>query len=341
MIAQTQTFTVEGTAARAVTIEVDVRPGLPAFNIIGFADGAVRETRERVRAAILNSGYELPAQRITANISPLQTRRPGPGIDLALACALLAASGQIPRSRGGTHAVFAELMLDGRVRRCPDALTVAESAASQGIATLVLAPEDARAAAAVQGFTLVAVDDLRATARALADDAEPADANQSPTHPARQRAGSQAGPGASTVRAPRNDEYRVMWEIDLCATSAREAAQQALAIQRDPQSIAAVFDVCHLGGGTPARIDLDDHDEDENTPGQQEITGDPLREYTAEAFFSIDAANESAARKLLEAAVDTIDALLAGRAHRDSGDGHSRIQLCMECERDRYAVEEA
>ncbi|MGO9763064.1 MAG: hypothetical protein ACLP1Q_17575 [Solirubrobacteraceae bacterium] len=71
------------------------------------------------------------------------------------------------------------------------------------------------------------------------------------------------------------------------------------------------------------------------------ISGDPLREYTAEAFFSIDAANTSAARKVLEAAVDAIDALLAGRAHRDCGDGRSRIQLCMECERDRYAVEEA
>ena len=71
------------------------------------------------------------------------------------------------------------------------------------------------------------------------------------------------------------------------------------------------------------------------------ISGDPLREYTAEAFFSIDAANASAARKVLEAAVDAIDALLAGRARRDCGDGRSRIQLCMECERDRYAVEEA
>jgi predicted ATPase with chaperone activity len=271
MIAQVQTFTVEGTAARAVSIEVDVRPGLPAFSIIGFADGAVRETRERVRAAILNSGYELPAQRITANISPLQTRRPGPGIDLALACALLAASGQIPRPRQATHALFAELMLDGRVRRCPNALTVAESAASEGIATLVLAPQDARAAAAVQGVTLVAVDDLRAAARALADDdAEPADANNSRGQQGRQRAAPQTGPGAHTGRAPRNDEYRVMWEIDLCATSAREAAKQALAIQRDPQSNATVFAVCRLGGGTPARIDLDAHDEDENTADQEQ-----------------------------------------------------------------------
>jgi hypothetical protein len=73
----------------------------------------------------------------------------------------------------------------------------------------------------------------------------------------------------------------------------------------------------------------------------EQISGDPLREYTAEAFFSIDAANASAAQKVLEAAVEAIDALLAERAHRDGGEGRSRIQLCMECESDRYAVEAA
>lgn len=73
----------------------------------------------------------------------------------------------------------------------------------------------------------------------------------------------------------------------------------------------------------------------------EETSGGSLREYTAEAFFSIDAANASAARSALEAAVDAIDALLAGRAQRDPGDGRSRIQLCMESEGDRYAVEEA
>jgi len=70
MLARAHTFTIEGLHARHVTVEVDVRRGLPAFTIVGLADAAVREARERVRAAILNCGYEFPAQRITANLAP-------------------------------------------------------------------------------------------------------------------------------------------------------------------------------------------------------------------------------------------------------------------------------
>ncbi len=74
-----------------------MRAGLPCFAIVGLADAAVREARERVTAAILNSGYEFPTQRITANLAPGDVRKAGPGLDLALACAVLAAAGQLPR----------------------------------------------------------------------------------------------------------------------------------------------------------------------------------------------------------------------------------------------------
>jgi hypothetical protein len=177
MRAQAHTYIVAGPTAQAVIVEVDVRPGLPAFTMVGVSEAAVRDSRERVLAAIVNCGYEFPARRITVNITPLKTRRPGPGIDLALACALLAASGQIPRSRLVTHALFGELMLDGRLRSCPDSLTVAESARARGIAALALAPEACLAAASVQGVMLVAVGDLRAAARVLADDTGPSTAN--------------------------------------------------------------------------------------------------------------------------------------------------------------------
>src|SRR5580692_9578188 len=96
MLARAHTFTIDGLQTRHVLVEVDVRRGLPAFTIVGLADAAVREARERVRAAILNSGYEFPARRITANLAPGDVRKAGPGLDLALACALLAASGQVP-----------------------------------------------------------------------------------------------------------------------------------------------------------------------------------------------------------------------------------------------------
>src|SRR6476661_10661751 len=106
MLAQTHTFTIEGLQTRQVIVEVDVRPGLPCFSIVGLADAAVREARERVRAAILNSGYEFPARRITANLAPGDVPKAGAALDLALACAVLAASGQIPAERLNSHALF-------------------------------------------------------------------------------------------------------------------------------------------------------------------------------------------------------------------------------------------
>ncbi len=99
-----------------MSVEVDVRPGLPAFTIVGLADTAVREARERIQTAIRNSGYEFPARRITANLAPGDLPKAGPGLDLALACALLAASGQLPPERLERIALFGEVALDGSVR---------------------------------------------------------------------------------------------------------------------------------------------------------------------------------------------------------------------------------
>src|ERR1700692_4390221 len=111
MLARAHTFTIEGLHTRQVTVEVDVRPGLPAFTIVGLADAAVREARERVHAAILNSGYEFPARRITATLAPGDIPKAGAGLDLAIACAVLAASGQLPGERLHEHALFGELAL--------------------------------------------------------------------------------------------------------------------------------------------------------------------------------------------------------------------------------------
>ena len=88
MLARAHTFTIDGLHSRHVTVEVDIRRGLPAFAIVGLADAGVREARERVQAAIRNSGYAFPAGRITANLAPGDVPKAGPGLDLALACAL-------------------------------------------------------------------------------------------------------------------------------------------------------------------------------------------------------------------------------------------------------------
>lgn len=147
-----------------------MRSGLPAFSIIGFTDTKTRQTRERVQAAVLNSGYEFPARRITVSIWPVPSVGPGSGLDLGLACALLAASGQIPGSRLGAQAFFGELTLDGKVRSAGvDALRVALAARDLGIATLVLAPNDGPTPAVVDGVRVIAVKDLSAATSALTD----------------------------------------------------------------------------------------------------------------------------------------------------------------------------
>ena len=122
-----------------VTVEVDLRRGLPAFSIVGLGDKAVRESRERVRAAVQNSGFEFPQQRITANLAPAYLRKAGPGFDLAIAVGLLAAGGQVPPEALERWAVFGELSLGGELRPCGGVLAVAEGAARRGLHGLIVA----------------------------------------------------------------------------------------------------------------------------------------------------------------------------------------------------------
>jgi magnesium chelatase family protein len=167
MLARAHSFTIEGLHACPVTVEVDVRPGLPSFTIVGLADAAVREARDRVRAAILNSGYEFPGRRITANLAPSDIRKVGAGFDLALACALLAATDQLPRARLEDFALFGELGLDGQVRACQGTLAVAQATLEARRAVLVLGPARAAEAALVEGVTVAIAERLRSAARVL------------------------------------------------------------------------------------------------------------------------------------------------------------------------------
>ncbi len=168
MLARAQTFTIEGLKTRPVTVEVDIRSGLPAFTIVGLADAAVREARDRVRAAVLNSGYEFPSHRITANLAPGDVPKAGPGLDLALACAILAASGQAPEERLADHALFGELALDGGLRPCNGSLAIAQATQEAGMRTLVLSPERAREACMVESIEVVAALNLQSVVRVLA-----------------------------------------------------------------------------------------------------------------------------------------------------------------------------
>src|SRR5271169_4897137 len=167
MLARTHTFTIEDLHTRHVTVEVDIRAGLPAFTIVGLADTAVREARERIRAAILNSGYEFPARRITANLAPGDIPKAGPGLDLALACAVLAASGQVPRTALDGRALFGELALGGEVRACQGTLAVSQATRDAGLRELVLAGAHAREAKLVEGIDVAVAERLSSAVRVL------------------------------------------------------------------------------------------------------------------------------------------------------------------------------
>jgi magnesium chelatase family protein len=161
MLSRVSTFAIDGVQPLLVTVEVDIRPGLPAFTIVGLGDAAVRESRERVRAAIQNAGFEFPQQRITANLAPASLRKAGPGFDAALALALLAASGQMPPGFAAGVAVFGELSLSGELRPVPGAIAVAEGARRHGIPRLIVPLERGAEAALVEGVQIAAVKGLR------------------------------------------------------------------------------------------------------------------------------------------------------------------------------------
>lgn len=167
MLARAHTFTIDGLQPRHVSVEVDVRTGLPAFTIVGLADAAVREARERVRSAILNSGYEFPARRITASLAPGDLPKVGVALDLALACAVLAASGQISPDRLDGQVLFGELALDGEVRACRGTLAVAQATRLEGFTRLVLAGRCAREAQLVEGLDVAPAERLRSAVRLL------------------------------------------------------------------------------------------------------------------------------------------------------------------------------
>ena len=102
MLAKVRSAAVQGLDAYPIDVEVDVGGGLPAFAIVGLPDAAVQEAKERVRAAIRNSNYEVPARKITVNLAPADVRKEGPAFDLPMAVGILAATEQIRAQLDGT-----------------------------------------------------------------------------------------------------------------------------------------------------------------------------------------------------------------------------------------------
>jgi magnesium chelatase family protein len=159
VLARAVTHALVGLEPRRVDVEAHVRDGIPGFAIVGLADRACQEARERVRSGISAAELNFPPGRITVNLAPAELRKEGSGFDLPIALALLAASQQLPRSALERTAAVGELALDGRLRRVGGVLAVAEGARRLG-AERLLCPADSAREAALAGVAAIPVRHL-------------------------------------------------------------------------------------------------------------------------------------------------------------------------------------
>ena len=160
MIANTISAEIRGIEVRRVNIEVDCLYGLPQFSVIGLGDKTIKEAGERIRSAIINSGFQFPLRKITVNLSPAELSKRGSRFDLPMALAILAASGQIPRDSLSGTCFTGELSLDGTIRSCSGVLPIAASMKQQGIDRIMVSKDNCSEAMLVKDLDVVAVENL-------------------------------------------------------------------------------------------------------------------------------------------------------------------------------------
>jgi magnesium chelatase family protein len=167
MLASLRTAALYGIEACAVHVEVDVSFGMPIFTMVGLPDTSVRESRDRVRSAIRNSGFEFPPHRITVNLAPADVRKAGAAFDLPIALGILAAQGIVERREIADLVVLGELSLDGSIHPARGVLPIAAAARRDGLAGLLLPRSNAGEAALVDGLDVLPVSSLGEAVSAL------------------------------------------------------------------------------------------------------------------------------------------------------------------------------
>ena len=168
MLATIGSATLSGIDGIAVAVEVHVGNGLPCFTIVGLPDASCREARDRVRAALLTSGFTWPDRRTTVNLAPSSVRKVGSSLDLAIAIGVLVASGQLPAEVVADRAFLAELGLDGSLRHVPGALSLVDACSDPEV---VVAPASHPESALVERLTVRSAPDLRSLVDALTAEA--------------------------------------------------------------------------------------------------------------------------------------------------------------------------
>ena len=168
MLARVYSSAVIGIEAYVVEVEVDISQGLPSFSTVGLPEGAVRESKERVKTSIKNSGYHFPADRITVNLAPADIKKEGAAFDLPMALGILTATGLVSETSHAEYLVLGELSLDGLIRPIKGALPMAVKAKEKGIKGIFLPQENASEAAVVDGIRVYPVGTLSELVEMLA-----------------------------------------------------------------------------------------------------------------------------------------------------------------------------
>jgi magnesium chelatase family protein len=163
-LARTYSVALVGVTGYVVEVEADIANGLPGMTLVGLPDTALREARDRIRAAILNSGEEWPSRRITVGLSPASLPKRGSWFDLAMAIGILAAAGAVPRKALAGVLFLGELGLDGQLRSVRGVLPAVAAAVQRGFGRVMVAAENAAEAALVPGVRVIAAGSLTAAA---------------------------------------------------------------------------------------------------------------------------------------------------------------------------------
>ncbi|NTU47658.1 MAG: ATP-binding protein, partial [Syntrophobacteraceae bacterium] len=160
MLAKTYSCSLFGIDALLVEVEVDLSPGLPAFATVGLPDSVVRESKDRVKTALQNSGYPFPSERITVNLAPAHLKKEGAGFDLPIAIGILAAMGMVNSANVEKTLLVGELSLDGRIKPVAGTLPMAIQARDSGFLQMLTPAGSALEAAVANGVSILPVQHL-------------------------------------------------------------------------------------------------------------------------------------------------------------------------------------